>query len=58
MALIDSVWTVVVLILFTGIFLWAWSDRNKADFEAASRLPLEDDDDDRVENNIKAVEKN
>jgi len=51
-ALIDSVWTVVVLVLFVGIFLWAWSGHNKSDFEAASRLPLEDDDEiNRVPNN-------
>ncbi len=57
-ALIDSIWTVVVLVLFTGICLWAWSGRNKAEFDAAARLPLEDDDDDGIKNNIKAVEKN
>ena len=57
-ALIDSIWTVVVLVLFTGICLWAWSDRNKAEFDAAARLQLEDDDDDGIKNNIKAVEKN
>ncbi len=45
MNLIFSIWTVVVFILFIGIALWAWSDRNKKTFDAAARLPLEDDDD-------------
>ena len=35
--------TAVMLLLFVGICLWAWSRRRKADFEEASRLPLEDD---------------
>ena len=45
MSTILSLWTVVVLIVFLGIVAWAWSDGNKARFEAAARIPLEDDDD-------------
>ena len=40
-----STWTVVVCVLFVGIVWWAFSGVRKADFEAAARLPLEDDDD-------------
>jgi cytochrome c oxidase cbb3-type subunit IV len=36
--------TVVALITFLGIVAWAWSSRRKADFEAAARLPLDEDD--------------
>jgi len=43
MALIHSIWTVVMLILFVGIVAWAWSARRRKDFEEAARLPLEDD---------------
>lgn len=28
---------------FIGITLWAWSRRNRARFDAAARLPLEDE---------------
>jgi cytochrome c oxidase cbb3-type subunit 4 len=28
---------------FIGITVWAWSRHNRARFDAASRLPLEDD---------------
>lgn len=42
-ALIDSVWTIVVMVLFIGIVLWAYSKRRKGDFEEASRLPLDDE---------------
>ena len=44
MAIILSVWTVIVTILFTGIAAWAWSGKNKARFEEAARIPLDDDD--------------
>ena len=36
--------TVVALITFLGIVAWAWSSRRRADFEAAARLPLDEDD--------------
>lgn len=35
--------TVVTLLTFIGIVLWAWSGRNKARFDEAARLPLEED---------------
>lgn len=44
MITILSIWTVIVTILFIGIALWAWSSKNKARFEEAARIPLEDDD--------------
>lgn len=42
-ALIGSIVTVVFFITFGGIFYWAWSDRRKADFDAAANLPFEED---------------
>ncbi|MCP5352685.1 MAG: cbb3-type cytochrome c oxidase subunit 3 [Chromatiales bacterium] len=42
-ATLNSIWTVVALLVFLGIVAWAWSSRRKADFEEASRLPLDDD---------------
>jgi cytochrome c oxidase cbb3-type subunit 4 len=36
--------TVVALITFLGIVAWAWSSRRRADFDAAARLPLDEDD--------------
>ena len=48
MSTILSLWTVVVLIVFLGIVIWAWSGANKARFEAAARIPLDDDDDPEV----------
>jgi cytochrome c oxidase cbb3-type subunit IV len=36
--------TVLALITFLAIVAWAWSSRRRADFEAAARLPLDDDE--------------
>lgn len=34
--------TVILLLLFVGGWIWAWSPRRKRDFDAAARLPLDD----------------
>lgn len=41
--LLRSVITAVLFAVFIGIVLWAWSKGRSADFEAAARLPLDDD---------------
>jgi cbb3-type cytochrome oxidase subunit 3 len=33
-----------MLVLFLGICGWAWSSKRRSVFDAASRLPLEDDE--------------
>jgi cytochrome c oxidase cbb3-type subunit 4 len=43
-----SMWTIVVAIVFAGIVIWAFSSRRKAEFDAAARIPLEQDSDDRI----------
>lgn len=35
--------TVLAFACFIGIFLWAWSGRNRARFDEAERLPFADD---------------
>jgi len=37
------VMTVVMMTVFIGIVLWAWSGKRREDFEAAARVPLEED---------------
>jgi cytochrome c oxidase cbb3-type subunit 4 len=41
---ISGVITAVLLLLFIGGWIWAWSPRRKADFDAAARLPLTDEE--------------
>jgi len=42
--LVRGLITATLLILFLGIWAWSWSRKRHADFEAAARLPLGDDD--------------
>jgi cytochrome c oxidase cbb3-type subunit 4 len=35
--------TLLSFVVFIGIMVWAFSRRNKEDFEAASKLPLDQD---------------
>lgn len=38
-----SIMTVLTFVAFVGIVWWAYSDRRKAAYEEAARLPLDDD---------------
>lgn len=42
--IIQGAWTLIVMVLFVGIVVWAWSGRQKQDFDAAAHIPFEDDD--------------
>jgi len=42
--LIQVVWTLVVLVLFVGIVIWAWSGKRKQDFTEAANIPFNEDD--------------
>jgi cytochrome c oxidase cbb3-type subunit 4 len=35
--------TGVLLVLFISLVAWAWSSRRKPEFDAAARLPLDDE---------------
>lgn len=35
--------TALLLVLFVGLWVWAWLPARKKHFEEAARLPLEDD---------------
>ena len=41
--------TGVLLVLFISLVVWAWSKSRRADFDAAARLPLDDEPDSRGE---------
>lgn len=45
-ASIHAWWTVLLLVVFVGIVIWAYSGARKKDFDEASRLPLDDEDED------------
>lgn len=47
--LLQSVWTIVVMITFLGIVWWAFSIKRKSAFDEAARLPFEDEP--QIDNN-------
>ncbi len=42
--MLSGITTAILLVLFVGGWVWAWSPRRKEDFDAAARLPLDDTD--------------
>ncbi len=38
-----SLLTVLLLVVFVGIVVWAWSRRNRAAFDEAARLPFQEE---------------
>lgn len=37
-----GIFTLILMIAFVAIVLWAWSGKRRKDFDEAARLPLED----------------
>ena len=42
--LLQSVWTIVVMVAFIGIVIWAWSGKRKQRFEEAANIPFDEDE--------------
>lgn len=49
-ATISGLITLVLLLAFIGGWIWAWSAKRKPQFDAAAKLPLEDEPQSRVDN--------
>ena len=43
MGLLNTIFTVVLFIVFIGIVIWAYSSKRKDDFDEAARLPFTGD---------------
>jgi len=41
---IAGIATVIVMVAFIGIWLWAWLPHHKPDFDALAKLPMEDEE--------------
>jgi cytochrome c oxidase cbb3-type subunit IV len=41
--MISGIVTAVLLVVFIGSWIWAWRPQRRSAFDAAARLPLEDD---------------
>lgn len=44
MTVFHGLWTAVLLVIFVGIIVWAWSGKRKVSFDEAARIPFEDDE--------------
>jgi cytochrome c oxidase cbb3-type subunit 4 len=42
--LVRGMITLSLLLLFVGLFIWAWSSRRKDLFDRMAQLPLEEDE--------------
>jgi cytochrome c oxidase cbb3-type subunit 4 len=43
MDIIRAAALIMLMIGFIGLWIWAWSNKRKPEFDQASRMPLEDD---------------
>jgi|JRYE01.1.fsa_nt_gb cytochrome c oxidase cbb3-type subunit 4 len=43
MTIIRSLIAVTLFVAFIALWIWAWRSERRADFDAAARMPLEDD---------------
>ena len=40
---LQGIGTILAMAAFLGICIWAWSSKNRADFDEAAQLPFADD---------------
>ncbi|MFT3905117.1 MAG: CcoQ/FixQ family Cbb3-type cytochrome c oxidase assembly chaperone [Steroidobacteraceae bacterium] len=43
LGIINGLVIALLIVLYSGLVLWAWSSRRRAAFDAAAHLPLEED---------------
>ena len=41
--MVSGIVTTVLLVLFVAGWVWAWSPKRKSEFDAAARMPLDED---------------
>ena len=44
---VSGIVTAILILVFLGIVLWAWSARRRPRFDEAARMPLEEDQPER-----------
>jgi cytochrome c oxidase cbb3-type subunit 4 len=47
--MISGIVSLTLMVLFLAAWVWAWRPARRAEFDAAARMPLEDDDRDGAE---------
>jgi cytochrome c oxidase cbb3-type subunit 4 len=44
--MLQGIWTIIVMVVFVGIVIWAWSGKRKREFEDASNIPFNEEEND------------
>jgi len=42
--IVQGIWTIIVMIVFIGIVIWAWSGKRKREFDEAANIPFNEED--------------
>ncbi|OGT66923.1 MAG: cytochrome-c oxidase [Gammaproteobacteria bacterium RIFCSPLOWO2_02_FULL_47_50] len=45
---LQGLWTIIVMIFFLGVVVWAWSKKRKKEFDEAAMIPFREDNDDII----------
>jgi len=51
--LLQGIWTIMVMVFFLGVVVWAWSKKRKKEFDDAAMIPFKEDNDEDNDENIK-----
>jgi cytochrome c oxidase cbb3-type subunit 4 len=46
--LLLGIWTIIVMIIFLGIVVWAWSKKRKKEFDDAAMIPFREDNNENI----------
>lgn len=46
--LLQGIWTIIVMIFFLGVVVWAWSSKRKKVFDEAAMIPFREDNDENI----------
>lgn len=50
--LLQGIWTILVMIFFLGVVVWAWSRKRKKEFDDAAMIPFREDNDENSKEQI------
>jgi cytochrome c oxidase cbb3-type subunit IV len=46
--LLLGLWTIIVMIFFLGVVVWAWSKKRKKEFDEAAMIPFRENNDENM----------
>lgn len=46
--LLQGIWTIMVMVFFLGVVVWAWGKKRKKEFDDAAMIPFREDNDENI----------